>query len=490
MVAILCMAAAIPYLPMVPVLGTLIVVALIPVVIAWPNAATLLLVFALYTNAAVIAVRFHGLPLYVGASLPVLLIPPLIYYLVVRADRLVLTPVLPLVVLFWLVQMVSMLFSGQPEVSTSIVMISAVEGVALYFLLTNVVRDTRMVRRVVWTLLAAGAFLGCLSLHQQLTKSYERPYGGFAQASRTAFKTGTREQYTESTQRRLGGPLGEKNRYAQVMLMLVPLGLMRMWGERRGWARLLAAGATACIMLGMALAFSRGAAVAFVIMLLVMLVTRCATWRQCGVLVAAGIMALMMFPAYGARMTSLERLHGAATGGGREALIRADGAMRSRFTEAAAAGMMFLDHPLTGVGPGMYPVYYAQYAKKVGMAVKNRPRQPHNLYLGVAAELGLPGLLSLLAVLFMTLYYLVLARARCAVVRPELANLASALMLALVAYMASGLFLHFAFIRYFWLFMALAGATSHVALAESREARRVAATAVDKQRVTFVSATP
>ena len=239
--AIPCGALMLAYLPAPMVVGSLVALALLPAVIAWPNAATLLLVLVLYTNAAVVAVRMHGLPWFVAASLPVLLIPPLIYHFLVRRDRIVITRVFPLIVLFWLVQLVSTLFSSQPSLSSGMVVTSAIEGVALYFLLTNVVRDTQMIRRVVWTLLIAGAFMGSLSLHQQFTKSYDSSYGGFAQIDGAAFRTGKQAQHVEGMQLRLGGPLNEKNRYAQIMLMLVPLGLMRVWGERSRWARLLAA---------------------------------------------------------------------------------------------------------------------------------------------------------------------------------------------------------------------------------------------------------
>ena len=47
-----------------------------------------------------------------------------------------------------------------------------------------------------------------------------------------AFKTGEEALHGNVMQRRLAGPLGEQNRYAQIMLMLVPLGLFRFWGER------------------------------------------------------------------------------------------------------------------------------------------------------------------------------------------------------------------------------------------------------------------
>ena len=46
---------------------------------------------------------------------------------------------------------------------------------------------------------------------------------------------------------------------------------------------------------------------------------------------------------------------------------------------------------------------------------------------------------------------------------PEIANMATAYMLSIVTYLTTGIFLHFAFIRYFWLIMALAAAVIYIA---------------------------
>jgi len=45
-------------------------------------------------------------------------------------------------------------------------------------------------------------------------------------------------------------------------------------------------------------------------------------------------------------------------------------------------------------------------------------------------------------------------------------------MLAVAAYMTTGLFLHFSYIRYFWLMLALAGSAAYVADPASRIVQR------------------
>jgi putative inorganic carbon (hco3(-)) transporter len=130
-----------------------------------------------------------------------------------------------------------------------------------------------------------------------------------------------------------------------------------------------------------------------------------------------------------------------------------------------AAFLVFVDHPVFGVGPGRFPVFYGAAADEVEGEIKNvksSGREAHNLYLGVAAENGILGVLFLGGVFVVTLRELGRVRRRCQITHPELANLAAGFMMAIVAYMTSSVFLHFAYIRYFWLIMALSAATGIV----------------------------
>jgi O-antigen ligase len=126
-----------------------------------------------------------------------------------------------------------------------------------------------------------------------------------------------------------------------------------------------------------------------------------------------------------------------------------------------AAGLVFLDHPFLGVGPGMFDREMAAYSQLVGLRNIITTRRAHSLYLGVAAENGLFGLLTLLAILLYTLYRLSQSR-RYWLARKNLrlANLSTGFFLAIIGYMVTGFFLHFAYIRYFWLIMALASVAS------------------------------
>jgi len=124
---------------------------------------------------------------------------------------------------------------------------------------------------------------------------------------------------------------------------------------------------------------------------------------------------------------------------------------------------MWEDHPLIGVGPGGYPRSYREYAEQIGIRVQLADRQPHNLYLGLAAETGLLGLACFLGVVGVTLATLWRARRRMLLVDPARAAMLSGFILSVVAYLTTAVFLHLSFQRYFWLLMALAGAATYLA---------------------------
>ena len=111
----------------------------------------------------------------------------------------------------------------------------------------------------------------------------------------------------------------------------------------------------------------------------------------------------------------------------------------------------------------------------------DKDRQAHDLYLHIAAENGGLGLLAFLGILALTLRDLIRVRRRWLVARPELAAMATGLMLAVVTYMTTGLFLHLSYARYFWLVLAIAGAAAEIGL---RMAEPVAPQPVPAGRVT------
>lgn len=449
------------------VIGAIAVLVLIAGILIHPDAATVAVLFILYSNAAVVAVRYHGVPFFVGASLPVLLVIPLGYYLVFRRQELVVDYVVPLMAFFLLVQLIGAIFAVDVGEALSVAINFAIEGLGIYFLIINTVRSERTLRWAVWTLVIAGLFMGGLTFYQQVSQTYENEYAGFAQVSNAAFGTGEEGILGEVEQPRLAGPIGEVNRYAQTLLMLVPLALFRFWGERSRALRALAAVAVLFIGLGTALTFSRGAVIGMFMMLIIVAFLRYIKFSQLIMILVVSLLVLQLVPQYGERLSSLELFTTLFSGDETFNIQEADGATRSRLTEMGAAVLVFADHPVVGVGPGMFSYYYREYAERIGIRVLDADRESHSLIPGIAAEYGALGLLSYLAILYVTARNLVRVRSKHAKSNPQLANIATALLLALITYMTTGVFLHMTYIRFFWVIMGLAGAAIHLGQKQS-----------------------
>jgi O-antigen ligase len=437
-----------PALALVGVVGLLAAV----IVAGRPEAAALIVVGLIYSNAPVVFVTFHDVPLIIGASVPLVLAAPLAYEILIRRQKIIVTPALPWIAGYLLVQIVSTIASRNTGDAAAALGSFAIEGLGLYILVTNTVRSAQVLRSVIWVLLIVGALLGALSLYQQLTETYGNAYFGFAQTEASA--TGV----TETGLARLAGPIGEKNRYAQVMLMLVPLGIMMVGAERNRWLKIAALASAGLAAIATALTFSRGAALAAGIILLVMVAMRYV--RVTHLLAAAGLIALVLIavPQYGERVTSVTGLLSLITED--TPTSAADNSLLSRATENLTALSVWADHPLVGVGPGEFPAYYREYADEIGLSIRAQDREAHNLYLGIAAETGSLGLLTFLGAAGVTMWQLARVRRTAMKVRPDLAAMATGFLLALVGYLASGLFLHLSYARYYWLILALAGAAA------------------------------
>lgn len=466
-IAIGHLAARDRYLTIGMLLGILLLLALFK----WPDAATLLVVFYLYANMGPVLMDFHGVPSYIAMGLPVLLAIPLIWYLLLRREKLILTPVFQLLLMLLVIYTMGAVFSSDITLASSKLLEFVIEGVVLYFLLTNVIRTPLMLKRVVWLLLISGALIGGLTLYQQATHTFDNAYGGFAQVQTdSSFGTGVQNLQGQVTQERLSGSIGEKNRFAQNMLMLVPLGLFQFWIYRSTWARILALLLTSLIIMGGALAFSRGAAVGFILLILIMVFLRYIKFHQLVLLVLGAYLILWMFPQYGVRLATLSALFTDATTSttSSAALSGADGAIRGRVTDILAALLIFQDHPLLGVGPGMVPYYTNDYSRGIGFRYLTTGPEAHSLFPGIAAESGILGLICFSLILFIPLRDLVRARRQWLERHPDWSYMATAFFQVLISYIVTGLFLHMSYLRFFYLMLALAVVAGNFKEADTR----------------------
>ncbi|MFL5677971.1 MAG: O-antigen ligase family protein [Chloroflexota bacterium] len=411
----------------------------------------------LILNLPAIGARFYGVPpLVAGAASAILLIP-----IVAAAARgkplLVGTPALPWIVAYGLALVLSTLASTAVGDAAATVSVFVMEGLVLYLLVTSSLRTRGDLRAVIWVVVLAGGLLGAVSIDQEARHAYDDTYLGLGQTQVGAIRVQDSAVSQPADRPRLAGPIGETNRYAQLMLVLLPLAIYLAASEPRRGARWLALACTAAILAAIVLTFSRGAIVVMVLLVPLMAMTGFVRWRT---VLAGGLILVVLsataVPGFVDRLESFRGVEGLVGATGEAA--DPDGAIIGRATSNLAALGTFLDHPILGVGPGIYYLDYSRlYANRLGLRYFDDDRRAHNLYLETAADTGVVGLTALMGVCAVTLLTLLRAR-RAALRRGDAlgARLCLAFVFSVVAYLGTALFLHLSYERYFWFMIALA----------------------------------
>ena len=138
--------------------------------------------------------------------------------------------------------------------------------------------------------------------------------------------------------------------------------------------------------------------------------------------------------------------------------IYQDTSFRGRTSEMLTGLTMFASHPILGVGAGNYPLNYQHYAQLIGIEFRAEAHDPHSLYVQLLAETGILGTIAFLAMMFFLIQALNKA-CRAIEFSPHLQDWLpwiSAIRLAILSYLLTSIFLHNAYIRYFWILVAMA----------------------------------
>lgn len=417
--------------------------------------AVCLYVFIVFTSASMVVSDKTGIPLLAEMALALILVA---YLSVGRTTDLPLSPVPKVLVVTGPFVLFSLATYFWASVPSQVIdkFDSYVRFLVVMVVVVATVRSLAMLRLVVWTIIAGGAFLGFLGLLQWATASYHFDYFGFANVQFEGLAT-------RVSAHRLGGPIGEPNFFAQRLIIVLPLAVERMIHEERLLLRFLALVSAALVVPAIVLTYSRGGFLALAVVIAV-----CAYWlrpRRSTVVVGIaviGVLLLVAPAAYVQRVTNLRQALSAER--------TYDTSIRGRTSEALVATRMLGDAPLGGVGSGNYIALYSDYAPEVGL--DTRPfRFAHSLYLEVAAENGIIGLI-LFGVILVSAYRGVTLGAR----RTDREGLASysamlrAIRLALTAHLITALFLHGSFQRMFWVLIGLCIAAPYLLTPSCRQA--------------------
>ncbi len=409
------------------------------------------LVFVTYLRLSDVLIHYHHLPSIAKPLVGLLLGLVLLRWALRREEPRGWSLPLALIGSYALVVLLSLFFAANFSTALGAVSDFVKDGI-ITVLVVMLLQHREDLRKVIWAMLFAGILMGSLSVYQYFSGDFDNNFGGFAQAP-------VLNTVGEQNEPRIAGPIGDPNFYAQILVVLFPLALNRLFSERRTLWRLLALWASIVIVLSVVFTFSRGGFLALAVVLVALSIHhKFSLVRILSVLIIMGAILPFLPGNYTARLSTLTNF---LPGRGD---VRNEVSFRGRASEWMVAALMFRDHPLLGVGIRNYPEHYLDYSSRLGLDPRRENREPHSFYLEIAAESGLAGILVFTAI-FAYLYRAIrTARKRFeqAGAREE-AEMVVSFGLALLGYLTAALFIHAAFPRYFWLLVGIGLALPQVA---------------------------
>ncbi|MBI4468903.1 MAG: O-antigen ligase family protein [Acidobacteria bacterium] len=428
------------------------------VILIRPELGLLAMVAAVYTNVSEVGVRYHHLPSVLQFIVVLVTLALLVRHLTSNHSRFVWDSSGGLLILLGGAIFCSSLSAVSPQL-TDAASVEHLKSLWLFLIVVNLVTSKVVLHRTVWVLVLSGAFLGTISVYQVFTSAYGFEFAGFGQIKLAHIVGGKRQP-------RISGPLSDPNFYAQILVPLVPLALFRLWDESKLHLKVIAAYALSVTLLAVVFTYSRGGGLALALVLLLAAITKKVKLRYLLVSLSIIIPLLLVVPEeFEVRLGTLNQL---VPGEGAPSSA-SDTSFQERILLTRTAWEMFSDQPLLGVGAGNYSEHYEEYSQRVGSTISSYKdfgarRFPHSLYLEIAAEMGLIGL-----ILFGVIVALVLSKALDAVRwfrvtrDPHSAGMVYSLLLGFIGYLTTSLFLHGHYLRYLWLLVALVAAAWHIA---------------------------
>lgn len=422
------------------------------VLLVWryPIAVPLLLAFVLYTRISDVGITYHGWP---SVAQPFVILMAAVA-LVRRAPdgitRSLWRQIVPwgALLAYCAVVLASAIWARDSSLALADASELAKDLLIAYIMVELFDRPWSL-RLAVWAFILAGTLLAGLSVVQGLTHHYSDTFWGLAQAP-------VRQVTLSQNSNRAAGPIGDPNFYGLVLVALTPLVLFRVRDETARRGRLLALACLAILLGGIILTYSRGDLLTLLVIALLCVPLLGVRWSTIGkfLLLLAPVAALAVPASYWARLAILIP--------GMSSPTVQDPAVVGRLGSAIVGITIFLDHPIFGVGGGNYQSVYFPYA--LHLNVPDAAAVPHDLYLQVAAETGVVGLVTFCAAMALVLWsgWRAVRVARDAR-SPRVAGLYASTMMALAAFLIGSLLLPHAYPRYLWMLVGLVLAASSAA---------------------------
>lgn len=426
----------------------LLAIAVVMAIIIKPSLGANILVFAIFTNISD-SLTTQGFPGIIKPLVVIVAFGLLVRYLyvgqlpvwhqkTVRIEFFLLA--------YFMVVIASFLVASEKDQALTEIMDLGKDIVIIYCVLFAL-RDSQSWKQTTWLIVITTAALCCLSLYQLITHNYNQTFFNLSSITMD-------QVFGDSSTPRIGGPINAPNLWGQILVAVSTLLVFRIIHEKRTLIKLAALFMLGVISYIILNTYSRGAYLVFAID--VVLILFVFEKRFNPIIAFAGLSILILLipflPAtYRDRFITLSAF--TAENG-----IYQDTSFRGRSSEMLTGLAMFTAHPILGVGAGNYPTNYQLYAQLIGIEFRAQARDPHSLYVQLLAETGVLGTIAFLGMVFFLIRALNRA-CRNIELSPHLHDWlpwVSAIRLAIISYLLTSIFLHNAYIRYFWILVAMA----------------------------------
>ena len=427
------------------VFGLAALIALAGIAFYFPIVAVATYAVLIVTNAAAVATEFHNAPPIGG-----LLVPGLLLLLAVRGaagleDLRTAVYVLVPVGIFFSMNALGLLWVEQ-QFATAERVSELLKNLLIFIVICGFVTTRERLLVVSYAVGAAASALAAISVLQYATGTFESSYFGFSTAT-------VKNIFGEVDNWRLQGPIGDPNYYGQLLVMCLPLVVAIAFVARSPLLRLGGLLGTPLIIAAIFFTFSRGALVSVAgLAVLTVLLSRHRLSITIAVLIAGGISFLAAPDLILARLLPvLDAIESAMSG----AQAISDPALAQRVNVMRAGIIMFENNPILGIGIGQFQHNYVDFALANGLDI-GAPSQAHNRYIELAAEQGIVGVVvffgmiaTVVGVGFAAIRGFRRLGQKCE------SGLVFGLLLGVMGYLMTAVFLHDDYTRVFWLFASL-----------------------------------
>jgi hypothetical protein len=398
--------------------------------------------------------------------------------------------------LVYAVAMVPSALFASERLAPAAALVAYLRDVLIVWIVLTIIRTPSQLRLVMWSLLAGAALLVFAAV-VQLVSGFD--LGGLS-------SLGIEISATDMSIR-LDGPVRiDSNVFAQLLVIVVPLGLSLAWSSSRRAIAGLALGAVALTCVTAIWTFSRGGFVGLVVVLagatllqhrsrvrvasigLVLLVVLLGApgmfWQRLGFAVGnLATVATGHTPALDAPRspppTGLQDQPGQSANSVMAAAIatlritgtgrgRMDDSVFDRSSLARVGVQIAIDHPITGVGKGNYLAAYPRYAQRIDPSLPDIPLGPHDMLIQIAAETGVLGLAAFIGLICAAVICVCRTRAKLDA-RERL--LLEGIGLAMMGFVVTGVFLNDTiYDRSLWLLIALVAGAGRLAASRDHAA--------------------